>query len=110
SSQQDLSTCRNAGIAYFQRSFGTGCRPTTNSPCIMDDCRVWASTHRPWLPGQGNAHMRHPHIHAVLAGVLATLLAGCAGESPPDSMAGIHPDGAAQEIGRASCRERVWVG
>jgi hypothetical protein len=40
--------------------------------------------------------MRHPHIHAVLAGVLATVLAGCAGESPPDSMAGFHPDGAAQ--------------
>lgn len=31
SNQQQLAICQNAGFAYFQRSFGAGCRPTTNN-------------------------------------------------------------------------------
>lgn len=31
SNQQQLAICQNAGFAYFQRSFGAGCHPTTNN-------------------------------------------------------------------------------
>lgn len=32
SNQQQLAICQNAGFAYFQRSFGAGCHPTTIFP------------------------------------------------------------------------------